>query len=202
MNWKGRETMKSKVFLLVLILTVMCMTPAIVKAEAIGTLEIVSPDNITKTYSQGTDFKVFSNNYATGDVTLDLDWVSGWGYNDDFIGVDADCIVFMPRGVLPYSTKINTASNWFAKGVIIIDNIADNPNWDTLTPELEDPTTIPALLVSNEVGLEINNAWLWGGFVHLAVAEAQPVPTPEPTTMLLLGLGLMGLVGIRRKIKK
>ena len=29
-----------------------------------------------------------------------------------------------------------------------------------------------------------------------------PTPTPEPTTMLLLGLGLMGLAGVRRKLKK
>jgi hypothetical protein len=193
--------MKSKVLFLDLILTVICMTPVIAKAEAIGTLEIVSPDNIAKTYIQGTDFKVFSSNYATGDVTLDLDWVSGWGYDPDFIGVNADCIVLISRGVLTFSTKINTAANWFAKGVIIIDNIANNPDWDTLTPTLQDPTTIPALLVSNEVGYEIINAWMWGGFVHLAVAEAQPIPTPEPTTMLLLGLGLMGLVGIRNKMK-
>ena len=31
--------------------------------------------------------------------------------------------------------------------------------------------------------------------------DPDPTPTPEPTTMLLLGLGLMGLAGIRRRIK-
>ncbi|OGP50033.1 MAG: hypothetical protein A2Y79_01440 [Deltaproteobacteria bacterium RBG_13_43_22] len=28
-----------------------------------------------------------------------------------------------------------------------------------------------------------------------------PIQTPEPTTMLLFGLGLLGLVGVRRKLK-
>ncbi len=32
--------------------------------------------------------------------------------------------------------------------------------------------------------------------------EQPPTPTPEPTTMLLLGLGLLGLAGVRRKMKK
>jgi hypothetical protein len=41
------------------------------------------------------------------------------------------------------------------------------------------------------------------GFDIIGLAPAPgPSSTPEPTTMLLLGLGLLGLVGVRRKIKK
>jgi len=39
-----------------------------------------------------------------------------------------------------------------------------------------------------------------GAFV-VRVSGAGPTPTPEPATMLLLGLGLLGLTGIRRKMK-
>ena len=41
------------------------------------------------------------------------------------------------------------------------------------------------------------------GFDIIGLAPAPgPSSTPEPATMLLLGLGLMGVLGIRRKIKK
>lgn len=43
----------------------------------------------------------------------------------------------------------------------------------------------------------------WHGFTFgiRTTEKIEPTPTPEPATMLLLGLGLVGLAGIRRKMK-
>jgi len=97
-----------------------------------------------------------------------------------------------------------------------------------LTLGLNDNTTITNLLDPNQANWwQDYNEWLvnnqnpdgsWSGYSNwngpLAAAfdldilggTVIPIPpptgTPEPATMLLLGLGLMGLAGIRRKIKK
>ena len=42
-----------------------------------------------------------------------------------------------------------------------------------------------------------------GYLVKMAeLAKGESAPIPEPTTMLLLGSGLVGLWGVRRKLKK
>jgi hypothetical protein len=42
----------------------------------------------------------------------------------------------------------------------------------------------------------------WVGIDNFEYGSAGTTPVPEPASMLLLGLGLMGLAGVRRKLKK
>jgi hypothetical protein len=88
-----------------------------------SSFELLSPSY--KEYTLGTDYKLFVENFAYGDVTGILQYVGDGMENEDFNGFQPGNIALIIRGgVYPayFSTKVNNAHSYGAIGVIIFDN--------------------------------------------------------------------------------
>jgi len=197
-----RKEMRMKTYLLTICTFATFLFPMTAAADLMSSLEQLSPVPIT--YSLGSEFQDFRTileggltDPAFGDVTGLLQYVGDGNELSDFSSFVAGNIALIQRGSAYFSTKINNAQFAGAIGAIIFDNVEQSLLTNV---SLYDQTFIPALLVTNSLGLQLVDV-LRGGSVlmHMTVA-AQPVP--EPVTMFLIGTGIAGLAGVRSRRKK
>lgn len=90
-----------------------------------------------------------------------------------------------------------SADGWFSLFSILSE--VGNVTWGM------DTFSIQAEIGFTPVNTDFIRIYGNGGDGMYAISEVQafgsPISTPEPATMLLLGLGLLGMLGIRRKMK-
>jgi len=159
-----------------------------------------NPVNVARTWDEATS-------WATG---LNVGGVTGWrlpsSMNQDGTGpCEGYNCTGSEMGHL-YYTELGNAANPDAANSLIsapFTNLVGYSLWSSTL--FDDPprgvwTFHFGFGSQDAVGL--NNV-CYTLYVHSGnIGPDGPISTPEPATMLLLGLGLMGLVGVRRKFKK
>lgn len=83
----------------------------------------------------------------------------------------------------------------------------DNKNWTFIAPgALSDSNPLASINFNNQatryLKYEVSTAGDWVALMEIAAYTGGVSSVPEPATMLLLGFGLVGLAGMRRKLKK
>lgn len=171
-----------------------------------GILEQISPTPTV--YMQGStlddpappgiDFETSAVGEAAGfgDVTAAVEYVPDDGTltpgceATDFMGFTAGNIALIDRGACAFSAKINNAADAGASAVIIA-NTFPSGSGGLFPMGMTDPTTIPAVQVRFDLGQELIGI--------TAPLEMRVAVIPEPSTLALCGLGLLALLGMRRR---
>lgn len=207
-NLGGGHKMKKRILLIVI--------SACFGLMATNALAATFYDSTGTYYTEGVDFTLFVEGVGpdiyspyAGEVLAPVMLV-GWGLDDHYYldsSNNETCIgkiaLIYRGGAEPddpatyFSAKVNLAYAHGAVGAIIMDNV-DEP---LINPGLAAQTYIPAIFITYDVGVPLTDKFWEGGLIAY-IDTRSPVSTPEPATMLLLGLGLLGLVGVRRKIQK
>jgi len=193
------------------------VTPSQAILEQIGFFQYFSPNAVTyKSYgnyspTQGQHFLEMQNADIGGIGTMFFDHPDGSQYGYDGRGtLSLEQSFFMEKGDILSGTaafatsdflmtdraevEINNATIW-TKGVIDVDTLSlggysEWETWSWIAPESKTYTISLTMFTDDDLSS-------CGMFDNIKITHV-----PEPATMLLLGLALMGLAGIRRKIKK
>ena len=178
------------------------LTP-IMPAASATTFELLAP--VSTVFQYPTDYKLFTGDgitdfpSASGDVTAPVQFVSYGNTAAYYAGFSPGNIALIERGGTGdtyFSTKVNLAEASGAVGAIIFDN---TNNYQPVTHDVQ--TFIPSIFTTDDIGAQLLS-YTYTGALLIAHISIDPISTPEPTSLLLLGLGLMGLAGVGRKLKK
>jgi hypothetical protein len=179
-----------KIFMYFIVVTFLFFTPVIAAADYVQTLDVYQYSvggsvgwSHTYDFSQTPPFSAYLIIVAD-DVDGPNPAVNGDdGENDE---------VWFNGHFLGYLNQMTNYTNWaYSPGA----GNAGHPDAITTTVFNLNPTWLAANMPSS---VKIEDAW----GVEIETSTLRVSNVPEPTTMLLLGLGLIGLAGVRRKIKK
>jgi hypothetical protein len=147
-----------------------------------GNAYFFAPEDGSQFYDIGndTDFSLYQTITVTDAGLYKLQWyASSTAYSADL--------------VTPYSVTFDGTTTWFNPGYAPDDggSWASNSLSFNLSPGDYTLTFTSGSHTGWDTALD-----------NITLTSTPPVSAPEPATMLLLGLGLMGVLGIRRKIQK